>query len=133
MAGLTDYQESLVGEHFFRNSSQTPVATLYFALFTAAPSDAGGGTEVTGGSYARIAKTAATNGFGAFAAGVASNVETIDFGTASANWGTITHMAIFDALTVGNMMAWGALAVAKTVNSADGISFLAGSVVLTID
>jgi hypothetical protein len=125
--------ENAVIDHMFRNQSFTPPVTLYFALFTAAPTDAGGGTEVTGGSYARVAKTAASAGFSAASAGSATNSADIDFGTASANWGTVTHFAVFDAATSGNQLGWGALGTSKTINSGDGGKFLAGAMTLDPD
>jgi hypothetical protein len=107
--------------------------TLHFGLLTAAPSDTTAGTEVTGGSYARIAKTAASAGFNAASGGSATNSAEIDFGTATANWGTVTHFAIYDAATAGNMLAWGALGTPKTINNTDGGKFLAGAMTLNPD
>jgi hypothetical protein len=133
MAGLSTYMENAIIDHLFRNQAFSPPTTLYFALFTAAPTDAGAGTEVSGGSYARVAKTASTNGFTAASGGTATNSEDIDFGTASADWGTVTHFAVFDALTSGNLLGWGVLGTAKTINSGDGGKFLAGSLTLDPD
>lgn len=132
MAGLSVFSENVIIDHLFRNQAYTPPATLYFGLFTAPPTDAGGGTEVTGGSYARVAKTASTC-FNAGSLGTATSAVDIDFGTASASWGTVTHFAIFDAVTAGNMLGWGALGTAKTIGSGDGGKFLAGSLTLDPD
>lgn len=133
MAGLSTYMENAVIDHLFRNQSFTPSVTLYFALFTAAPTDAGGGTEVSGGSYARVSKTAASAGFAAASGGSAVTSADIDFGTASANWGTVTHVGIYDAPTGGNLLAWGPLATSKTINSGDGGKILAGQLTLDVD
>lgn len=89
----------------------------YLALFTAAPSDAGGGTELSGSGYARQALSVA-----AASSRATSNDADITFGPASGSWGTVTHVAIFDASTSGNMLWWSALAVSKTVTA--GESFL---------
>lgn len=105
-------------------------ATPWLALYTAAPSDAGGGTEVTGGSYARqntSGKWAAPS-----AGSVASNA-TVAFTTASANWGTVTHAGIFDASSGGNLLRWGALTASRTVNNGDTIQFTSGQITLTED
>jgi hypothetical protein len=133
LAGLSQYTENAIINHIFRNQAFTPPVTLHFALFTAAPSDTGGGTEVTGGSYARIAKTAASQGFSAATTGVATNSAEIDFGTASANWGTVTHFGIFDDPTAGNLLGWGALVTPKTINSSDGGKFPVGTLTLDPD
>lgn len=128
MAGsLSDYAEDAVLDHLFRNTALTSPATVYAALFTAAPSDSGGGTEVSGGSYARVAVT-----FGAASGGATDNTAIIDFGTATANWGTIVAMAVFDAATAGNMLAWADLATSKTVNNGDAARFSVGDLDITL-
>jgi hypothetical protein len=98
-----------------------PKRPLYVALFTAAPSDAGGGTEVTGGSYARVARTPLDANWSTASAtdGLTDNVAAITFPAPTANWGVVTHFAVMDRLTVGNMLMWAALTQSKTVNSGD--------------
>lgn len=129
MGSKTNYLEDKVLEHVLRNVAYTSPATVYLALFTANPTDAAGGTEVTGGSYARQSI--------AFAApspsGTIKNSALVTFPVASADWGTITGFAIFDASTVGNMLYWGALAASKSILTADQIKFAADSVVITED
>ena len=105
--------------------------TCRVALFTAAPSDAGGGTEVTGGSYARV--TTAGADWNAAASGSVTNANAITFPTASASWGTITHFALMDAATGGNMLRWAALGTSKAVGNGDTASFAAGALTLTED
>lgn len=130
MGAKTDYLENKIIDWFLRAQAFTPPATVYVGLLTVAPSDAGGGTEVSGGSYARVAVTsslanwAGTQGAGTTVAssgtgGTTSNNSSIDFPAPTANWGTITHFAIFDALSGGNMLIWSALGTSKTVNSGD--------------
>ncbi|WP_447983778.1 phage tail fiber protein [Nitrospira sp. Nam74] len=128
MAGFSDFLENKLLDHAFRNVSYTPPATVYVALFTAAPSDAGGGTEVTGGAYARRAIT-----FGAAAAGATSNSALITFPTPTANWGTVTHVALYDALTVGNQLAWGALTNSRVIITGDTVQINIGDLDLTLD
>lgn len=105
--------------------SGTP-ATLYFGLFTSAPaSDGTGGTEVTGGSYARPAVTNNAGNFPAASGGVKSNANAIVWAAASAGWGIIVAAMIFDALTVGNRYDWGMLATPRTINTGDTFSIAA--------
>ncbi len=125
MAGWTDSYENKVGEHFFRNSVQAPDAALYLELLTAAPADDGtGGTEVSGGSYARqpISFAAPANG-----EALSSNAQ--DFGTSSAAWGTVTHFAIRNHVSAGSRIAWGALTTPLAVSAAgSSVAFAIGSV-----
>jgi hypothetical protein len=125
---FTNFLELELLDHVFRNSAYTPPAAVYAALFTAAPGETGGGTEVSGGTYAREAIT-----FGAAADGEVTNSAEVDFGTATANWGTISHVGIFDASSAGNMLAYGALASNKTVNNGDSFSFAIGTLTVALD
>jgi hypothetical protein len=108
----------------------TPPTNLYIGLFTAAPSDTGGGTEVSGGSYARVQTVGkwATPASGS----VASNA-VITFPTASADWGTVTHFALFTASTAGTMVAWGNLGTSKVVGTGDTPSVASGALTITLD
>lgn len=126
----TDYCENKVLDHI-NGKSAFAMPTAYVALFTAAPSDAGGGTEVSGGSYARVATSGAT--WSAASAGAASNAAAISFPTASASWGTVTHYALFDASSSGNMLRWAALTASKTIGSGDTASFAIGALQMTED
>lgn len=110
-----------------------PKRPVYAALFTAAPSDAGGGTEATGGSYARVAVQPLDANWSGVSAttGLTDNVAAITFPAATASWGTITHMAIMDRLTGGNMLFWGALTTSKAVGSGDTFSFAIAALSIT--
>lgn len=142
---MTDYLENKLIDHIFRGRAFTAPTQLWMALFTAAPSDAGGGTEVTGGSYARATPGvnsdtawAATQGGTPAAAssgtsGLTSNPGTLTFPAPTANWGVITHAAFFDAASGGNMLFQGALASPKTINNGDPApSYTAGQLTLTL-
>lgn len=129
MAGLSDYAENKILDHVFKTASFTQPSNLYVALFTAAPSDSGGGTEVSGGSYARVA----CNTWDAASGGSIANTGAVTFTTATGSWGTVTHFAIFDASSGGNMIGWGALTTSKTVGSGDTASFAAGQLAVTLD
>ena len=133
MSAMTDYLEGEIIKHIFRTGSFTKPSVLAVGLFTAAPSDAGGGTEVTGGSYARATLNPLDANWAAPAGGngVTSNSSTITFTTPTANWGSVTHFAVFDAASAGNMLFWGSLTVSKTINSGDTVTFPAGSLTFT--
>lgn len=130
MGAKTDYLENKIIDWLLRGQVFSPPATVYIGLLTAAPSDAGGGTEVTGGSYARVAVTSAltawagTQSAGSTTAstgtgGTTSNNAAITFPAPTANWGQVTHFGIFDAASAGNMLIWSALTTPKTINNGD--------------
>jgi hypothetical protein len=128
-SGIADYAENKILDHSVGKTSWT-MPTAYVALYTAIPSDTGGGTEVTGGAYARYTTSGAT--WNAAASGSISNAVDITFPTATANWGTITGVAILDAATSGNFIWWGDLSATKVVNNGDVFKFLAGQLVATL-
>ena len=104
--------------------------TLYLALMTADADETGGGTEVSGGSYARQAVSLtdpATDGTGVTSM---SNSAQIEFPTATASWGTVTGWALFDALTSGNMVWFGTLSASKAISVNDTILLHVGDLVL---
>lgn len=144
MTAASDYFENKLVDWLFRAQAYSPPATLYVALLTAAPSDTGGGTEVTGGNYARVGVTgslanwAGTQSAGSTTAssgtgGVTSNNNVITFPTPNANWGTVTHFGIYDASTSGNLLLWGPLSSAKAVFSGDAVSIQAGQLQIQMD
>lgn len=127
MSALSDYLENALINHIFRNTDYTRPANIYVALFTAAPSDSGGGTEVTGGSYARQAiPTGASSGWNAASGGATENTAVLNFPTATADWGTITHVGFFDASTSGNLLMHAALTASRTIANGDLFRFNAG-------
>ena len=129
MAGsFSDYLEDKVLKHVFTNTSYTPATTLYVGLFTAAPSDTGGGTEVSGGSYARTAVTFSVSG----TTTLCTNSAAVEFPTASASWGTVVAVAVFDASTSGNMLAWADLTTNKTIDSGDVFRIATGDLDITL-
>ena len=128
MAGFTDYLEDKVLDHVFGGSSYSAPGTLHVGLFTSAPSDTGGGTEVSGGSYARKSMPAMT----VSGTTQATNGAAVEFVTATGSWGTITHTGIFDASSSGNLLCWAALSASKVVASGDVIRFDAGDLDVTL-
>lgn len=132
MAGsFSDYLEDKVLKHVFTNTAYTPASTLYIALYTVAPTDAGGGTEVStsGTNYARQSAAFTVSGTSPTQA---ANTSAVEWGTASASWGTIVAAAVFDASTAGNMLAWADLTNNKTIASGDVFRFPASSFVVTL-
>lgn len=113
----SNYLRDALNDHVHGGSAFSPPATYYFALMTAMPTAAGGGTEVTGGSYARVSVTNNSSNFPAASAGSKQNGNAIDWGTASANWGTILGVAWYDASSGGNLIGFAFLTVASVVNS----------------
>lgn len=142
MSAMSDYLENKLVDQIFRAQAFAFPATLYVGLLTAAPSDTGGGTEVTGGSYGRatvgasLANFSGTQGAGTTIAssgtgGQTSNNGTITFATPTAGWGAVTHFGIYDAVSGGNLLFWGALTIAKTINQGDTVTFPAASLSVT--
>lgn len=123
MSSMTDYLEDKLRDHVLRNVAYTSPTTVYLALFTTATTDAGGGTEVAGGSYARQAVAFAAGGAGT---GAADNSADESFSNMPA--ATVTHAALFDASSGGNMLLHAALTTPKTVGAGDLLTFAAGDV-----
>lgn len=122
----SDYLEAKILNHVLRNVTYTAPVAVYAALMTATPNDAGGGTEVTGGSYARQAIT-----FGSTSTGTISNSSGLTFSALPV--ATITHIAVYDALTSGNLLYYGVLTSQIISTSGSDISFAVGNFVITED
>ncbi len=145
MSGMSTYLENTIVDFLFRAQAYTPPPTLYVALYTAEPAASGGGTEVSGGSYARAATTsglagwAGTQGAGTTAASngtsaTTSNNGAITFPAPTADWGVITAFGILDAASGGNLLFYGILTNAKTVNDGDAApAFAAAALSIQID
>ena len=128
MAGFSDYTENKVLD-LLRGTAWTPPAGLYIGLYSAAPTDAGGGTEVT--TTIRVAgRVAAT--FPAASGGTMSNSALVDFGTA-AGAATVTHFGIFDAASGGNLLAWNAVTTPLAIGAGVQVSFPIGTLTVTLD
>lgn len=129
MAGLSTYAQQKLLDHLTGDVAYS-IPTTFVGLFTAAPTDAGGGTEVSGGSYARVAL--ASKWSAASGTTKATNA-TVTFPAASASWGVVTHFGIFDASSAGNLLGWAALTASKTVDSGDTLSFASTALTVTLD
>lgn len=124
---MSNYLENALVNVTLRGTAFTAVSTPYIALFTSDPTDAGTGTEVSGGSYARTAAT-----FGAPSNGVSVTSADITFPTATASWGTVGWIGIYDASTAGNLLYHTPLDVAKTIDSGDIFKITAGNLSVTL-
>ena len=127
MAEFSNYLENALINAVLRNTSYTSPATVYVSLYTSDPTDADSGTEVSGGSYARTAVT-----FGAPSNGVSTNSADVTFPTATASWGTVSHIGIHDASTSGNLLFHTALDTAKTMDSGDIFKIETGNLTVTL-
>lgn len=126
MSDFSDYLENELLDHVFRNAAYTSPSAVYLALFTTAPTDAGGGTEVSTGGYAREAIT-----FGAASGGAIANTSAVEFTASGANFGTILAVGIFDASSSGNLLAWNEI-TSVVINDGDTLNFPIGDIDVTL-
>ena len=124
---FSNYLETEILDHVFGGNAYTAPSTLYLALFTTDNTDTGGGTEVSGGAYARqtVAFTVSGN--------TASNSADVEFPTATANYGTVVAVAVMDASTGGNQLAYAGLSSDKTIETGDVFRVPAGDLDITLD
>lgn len=129
MAALSNYAEKLLLDWMMTTGSATRPTAWYVALYTSAPSDSGGGTEVSGNGYSRqsVAFDAASS-----PGGTTSNSGAVTFTASGGSWGTISHIGIFDASTSGNLLWHGAMTASKTIADGDTLEFAIGNIDLTL-
>ena len=130
MTAFSDYLENNLGDHVLGIASYTSPSNIYLALFTDDPTDADTGTEVSGGGYSRLD---VTGKFNAFSGGSSQNNADLAFPTATVDWGTVTHAAIYDASTGGNLLLHASVSTSKTINSGDTAEFKSGNITVTLD
>lgn len=113
---------------FTSNSATRPTA-WYLALFTSNPAEDASGTEVstTGTAYARQSATFTVSG------NTATNSGAIEFPTATASYGTVTHVGVFDASSAGNLIAYSALTTSKAIDTGDVFRVPDGDLDITLD
>ena len=119
MSQMSDYLEGQIRAHIFRTASFTKPTGLTVHLYTAAPGETGGGTEVSGGSYAAQSLNPLDANWTAASStdGLTDNASAITYPSPTANWGVVTHVAIKDQSA--NFLLYGALTASKTVNNGD--------------
>lgn len=127
MAGFSDYLENKVLDYVLSGGSFSQPGTKYLALYTTAPTDAGGGTELSGSAYARQSCAFTTT------AAASTNSASVEWPTATGNWGTIVAVGIFDAATSGNLLAWSNLTSSRTIETGDVFRIPTGDLDVTLD
>jgi UDP-N-acetylglucosamine enolpyruvyl transferase len=131
MGRISDSYSNMLLDLAFSKATNNFPATLYVGLSTTTPTNTGTSvTEPVGNAYARVAVTNNATNFPAASARSKSNGTDIVFTTATGSWGTITHFVIYDALTAGNFIAWGALTVPVSVINGATVTFATGSLVI---
>jgi hypothetical protein len=126
MAEMSNYLENALINATLRATTFTSPTTVYVSLHSADPTDAGG-SEISGGSYARKAVT-----FGAPSNGTSTNSADVTFDQATGSWGTITHIGIQDALTSGNLLYHTPLTTSKTIDTDDVFRIASGQLSVTL-
>lgn len=124
---FSNYLETELLDHVFANNAYTSPTTVYVSLHTANPDEDASGAEVSGGSYARVAGTFTVSG------NTATTSAAVEFATATASWGTITHVGVWDASSAGNMLAYAALTASKAIASGDVFRIPTGDLDITLD
>ena len=124
---FTNFLETEILDHVFAGAAYTAPSTLYLGLFTGAPGEAGGGTELSGSAYVRKPIAFTTSG------DTTSNNAAVEFPTATGSWGTVTHVGVFDASTSGNLMVYATLTASKTVASGDVFRVPSGDLDITLN
>lgn len=124
---MSNYLENALINVTLRNTAFTAVSQPYVALFTSDPTDAGSGTEVSGGSYSRTAVT-----FASPSNGVSTNSADITFPTCTSSWGTVGWIGIYDASTSGNLLYHTPLDTSKTIDTGDIFKIASGNLSVTL-
>lgn len=125
---FSNFLETEILDHVFGGNAYTAPSTLYLALFTAVTDgEAGTVTEVSGGAYARQSMAMTVTG------NTASNTSAVEYPTATANYGTVTHVGVYDASTLGNLMAYASLSSSKNIETGDVFRVPAGDLDITLD
>lgn len=124
---MSNFLENALINATLRATTYTSPATVYVSLWTTDPTDAGSGTEVSGGSYARTSVT-----FGAPSNGVTTNSAAVEFPQATASWGTVAYFGINDASTGGNLLYHSPVTTSKTIDTGDIFKFASGAISVTL-
>ena len=126
---LSNTFETTVLTWLLTNSAATRPTAWYVALFTSNPAEDASGTEVStsGTAYARQSVTFSVSG------NTATNTAAIEFPTATASYGTVTHVGVFDASSAGNLIAYAALTTSKAIDTGDVMRVPANDLDVTMD
>lgn len=130
MAHLSDYTENKIIEHILGKTAFT-MPQPWLALFSAAPSDTGGGSEISGNGYARLLTTAGN--WATASNGSSSNADNLTFNSASAQWATVTAFGAYDSASGGNLLWWNTLAANVSITAGSQPRFSAGALTVSLD
>lgn len=136
MGAASNYLENKVLDHTLKNTAYTQPSNLYLALFKNNSGNAAANLEAniitdevsSGIGYVRKAIT-----FSGAASGQTSNSANVVFDTATSAWGTVTHYAIMDAVSTGNVLYWGAFTTPRTVDAGNTMQVGATNLVISLD
>lgn len=139
MSASSNWLEAQVLNHTLRNTAMTQPAGLYVALFTNTSGNAltnlEAGTltdEISGGSYARQSVAFAAASTAGDGTTTATTSATVTFPTATANWGSVTSIAIMDAATGGHVLYYGNLQTAKSIDAGDSFQLTSGNLTVAL-
>jgi len=124
---FSNFLETELLDHVFANNAYTSPTAVYVSLHTANPDEDASGAEVSGGGYVRQAGSFTVSG------NTATTDAAIEYPTATADYGTVTHVGIWDASSAGNMLAYAALTASKTISSGDVFRIPTGDLDITLD
>jgi hypothetical protein len=132
MSEASDYVENQILNCYLNQTNITAPTAIYVGLHTADPTDAGTGTEVSGNGYARVAITDKFGTASGTGGSLSSNADITGFTASGGNWGTVSHIGIWDASTSGNLLFHTALDSSATVNDGDSFQISSGNLTVTV-
>ena len=132
MSEASDYVENQILNCYLNQTNITAPSNIYLGLFTSAPSDAGGGTEVSGNGYSRVEITAKFSAASWTGGSLSSNADITGFTADGGDWGEVNSIGIFDASTSGNLLFYTALDSSATVNNGDSFQISSGNLTVTV-
>lgn len=131
MAGsISNYLENAILNHILKNTAYSQPTNLYIALSTTDAGESGTTiTEPVGNNYTR----ALCNAWNTASNRQIKNTNQVTFNTASGSWGTIQYWAIFDAITGGNMLAYGSFTTGKAIVSGNTPFIAAQEIIISVN
>jgi len=125
---FTNFLETEILDHVFAGAAYSAPATKYLALFTAiSDGEAGSVTELSGDAYSRQSVAFTTSG------ATTSNNAAVEFPTATGDWGTVTHVGVYDAVSSGNLMCYATLSSSKAIDTGDVFRVPSGDLDITLN
>ena len=132
MSEASDYVENQILNCYLNQTNITAPTNIYVGLHTADPTDAGSGAEVSGNGYARVEITDKFGTASGTGGSISSNADITGFTASGGNWGTVSHIGIYDASTSGNLLFHTALDSSATVNDGDSFQISSGNLTVTV-